>query len=76
MRKPLTPMNPQPRPPAQPDEQPSLTSQQEAKRRRWAETLCMSAQNETSLTLAKKLCKRWFNTCECVNRNLRQESLK
>jgi len=42
-----------------------FTPAQEAKRRRWAQVLCTSAQNETSLRMARNLCRSWFPQCQC-----------
>ena len=42
-----------------PGENEAKTLQQRAKRLRMARTLLQGAQNETSRTLALRLCKRW-----------------
>jgi hypothetical protein len=54
-----------PRPPAI-EVEPELTPMQKAKRRRWAQVVCSSAQNETSRAMARRLCKSWFPAgCNC-----------
>jgi hypothetical protein len=65
MKKPQAPTFSAPRAP-EAETKPQWTEQQEARRRRWAETLCGNAQNDCSLTLARKLCRGWFKDCQCI----------
>ena len=46
-----------------------LTALQLARRQKMAATLCGSALNETSLRMARRLCRSWFPNCECVRGN-------
>ena len=46
-----------------------LTPAQLARRRRMAIILCAGALNETSLRMARRLCRAWFPNCECVRGN-------
>jgi hypothetical protein len=60
MKQPITLIQPPPETTA------ALTPQQIAQRKRWAQIVCTSALNDTSLALAQKLCKAWFKNCECI----------
>lgn len=51
-------------PDANAEEQPELSPLQLARRRAMAATLCASALNRTSATMAKRLCLAWFGKCE------------
>ncbi len=63
MKQPIA-LIPSPVQPA-PEVVPALTPQQIALRRRWAQIVCTSALNDTSLVLAQKLCHSWFKDCQC-----------
>jgi hypothetical protein len=43
----------------------TLTAEQIERRRQMAATVCTRAQNETAKCLARKLCKSWFDDCDC-----------